>query len=117
MEEWQFLPKEEGNSQPLNVVAMQVSSDLSEVLGVRRELVLDIRRGDEQIFPPVFGSLRRDTAWIEAELNQIEDLPEPRLYRAFFTVTDEDSIRVLAKIARAAAADRGVTTPLPNIKP
>ena len=116
MEEWQFLPKE-GNSQPLNVVAMQVSSDLPEVLGVRRELVLDIRRGDEQISPPVFGGLRRDAAWIEAELNKIEDLPESRHHRVFFTVTDEDSIRGLDQIARAFAADHEVPMPSANIKP
>lgn len=116
MEEWQFLPKE-GNSQPLNVVAMQVSSDLPKVLGVRRELVLDIQRGDEQILPPVSGDLRRDTEWIEAELNRIEDLQEPRHYRAFFTVTDENSLEGLDQIDRAAAAHHGVPTLLANIKP
>ena len=116
MEEWQFLPKE-GNSQPLNVVAMEVSSNSPETLGIRQELVLDIRKGDELIFPPVFGGLRRGTTWIEVELNIIEDLPELPHYRAFFTVTDEDSIRGLDQIARAFTADHGVTTPLANIKP
>ena len=116
MEEWQFLPKE-GNSQPLNVVAMQVSSNLPKDLGIRRELVLDILRGDERIFPPVSGDLRKDTTWIEVELNKIEDLPEPPHYRAFFTVTDEDSIQSLDQIDRATAADHGVATPLANIKP
>lgn len=117
MKEWQFLPKE-GNSQPLNVVAMQVvSSNSPNTLGIHRELVLDILRGDERIFPSVSGDLRRDTEWIEAELNRIEDLPEPLHYRAFFTVTDEDSIQSLDQIDRATAADHGVATPLANIKP
>ena len=96
---------------------MQVSSNSPETLGVRQGLVLDIRRGDKLIFPPVFGGLRRDTAWIEVEINKIENLPEPPHYRAFFTITDETSIRGLDQIARAFAADHEVTTPLANIKP